>query len=378
MALRFQCSKCGKRLTLDGAPGDEVACPHCGQTTEIPADARPTAPGVAEPVAAAAPVAEVLPEEDAAEEDEEGEEEETATDTMMSWLALYLPSWGTSVVLHVAVIILTAFAAWQTYKPQESFKYDTAVVTEQKRKTQRRRKKAPAEDDQPSRGKMIPRPHSIVKHMQNPFPDVAANKLEVLSVIGVGGGGKELGGFEGLGTGSGRGSGGFFGAGGDEASKIVYVVDRSGSMTDSIDFVKFELKRSIGELLDDKEFHLIFYSSGPPVEMPTRRLVAATDRNKQMAFEFIDGIVAHGQTDPSVALERAFAVKPELIYLLTDGEFDKAIVGLVQRLNAGQKVTVHTIGFLYDIGEEVLKQISDQNNGSYKFVAEKDLATLVR
>jgi hypothetical protein len=169
---------------------------------------------------------------------------------------------------------------------------------------------------------------------------------------------------------------GFFGMPGTRAGSIVYVVDRSGSMTDSIDYVKFELKRSIGELGEEKEFHVIFYSSGPPVEMPMRRLVNATDRNKQMAFEFIDGVIPQGETDPSKALERAFEVKPELIYLLTDGEFDKATVGLVKRLNAAGKVKVHTIGFLYSMGEQVLKQIADQNGGQYKFVTEKDLAKL--
>jgi hypothetical protein len=299
------------------------------------------------------------------------------TETVLDWLALYLPSWGTSFVLHAAVLILAAFFAWQSYAVQPPFEYKSAVVAQTPRKTVKRpRPQNKMHDDETSRGKMVPRPSSLVRHMENPFPDVASNKMEVLEVIGVGGGGKEFGGFEGLGTGSGRGSG-FFGAGG-VAGKIVYVVDRSGSMTDSIDYVKFELKRSIGELGEEKEFHVIFYSSGPPVEMPTRRLVNATDRNKQLAFEFIDGIIPQGETDPSKALERAFEVKPELIYLLTDGEFDRAIVGLVKRQNAGGQVNVHTIGFLYRMGEQVLKQIAEENGGNYKFVSEKDLATLIQ
>ena len=377
MALRFRCSKCGKRLTVNESAGTEVVCPYCNQGTAVPADAEmiggPTA-------ALAVPAAQPAPEQKA-EKGKEGEEEEaeeqTSMDTVMDWLALYLPSWGTSVVLHAAVLILAAFFAWQSYAVQPPFEYKSAVVAQSQKKTVKRpRPENKMKDDETSRGKMVPRPSSLVRHMENPFPDVASNKMEVLEVIGVGGGGKEFGGFEGLGTGSGRGSG-FFGAGG-EARKIVYVVDRSGSMTDSIDYVKFELKRSIGELGEEKEFHVIFYSSGPPVEMPTRRLVNATDRNKQLAFEFVDGVIAQGETDPSKALERAFEVKPELIYLLTDGEFDKAIVGLVKRLNAGGQVTVHTIGFLYRMGEQVLKQIADENGGSYKFVSEKDLATLIQ
>ena len=377
MALRFRCSKCGKRLTVNESAGTEVVCPYCNQGTAVPADAEM----IGGPAAAlSAPAAQPAPEQKA-EKGKEGEEkeaeEQTSMDTVMDWLALYLPSWGTSVVLHAAVLILAAFFAWQSYAVQPPFEYKSAVVAQSPKKTVKRpRPQNKMHDDETSRGKMIPRPSSLVRHMENPFPDVASNKMEVLEVIGVGGGGKEFGGFEGLGTGSGRGSG-FFGAGG-EARKIVYVVDRSGSMTDSIDYVKFELKRSIGELGEEKEFHVIFYSSGPPVEMPTRRLVNATDRNKQLAFEFIDGVIPQGETDPSKALERAFDVKPELIYLLTDGEFDKAIVGLVKKQNAGGQVTVHTIGFLYRMGEQVLKQIAEENEGNYKFVSEKDLATLIR
>ena len=114
------------------------------------------------------------------------------------------------------------------------------------------------------------------------------------------------------------------------------------------------------------------------VDPPSENLVSATDRNKEMAFEFIDNIIAEGETDPSKALQRAFACRTELIYLLTDGEFDRAIVGQVKDLNRDGRVTVHTIGFLYRIGEVVLKQIADENSGNYKFVSERDLEALVR
>jgi len=372
MAFRFRCTHCGKRVTVNEDPGADVTCPHCNQALTVPDDAQPMedgAPAEPEPVAEADVAQAEAAAPDEGELDEE-EDEEGGMDTVMGWLALYLPSWGTSVVLHAAVIILAAFMVWQQQTVQPPFMYKSAVVADTKHKTKKRKQVKRQE----SRGKMKPNPTSIVRQFtQNPVPDVATNNMEVLKVIGVGGGGNVLGGWEGLGQGR-----GFFGAGGEEevAHKIVYVVDRSGSMTDSIDYVKFELKRSIGELGEETEFHVIFYSSGPPVEMPTRRLVPATERNKQLAFEFIDSIIAQGETDPSKALDRAFAVGPELVYLLTDGEFDKAIVDRVDRLNGGDEITVHTIGFLYRIGEKVLKQIAEQNNGNYKFVSEADLATL--
>jgi hypothetical protein len=378
MAFRFPCSKCGKRLTVNESPGTEVACPHCNQPTTVPADAQPTeVPGT---VAAVAPEPEAVVAATAGpaaaqegEEQQEEEEPQGGMDTVMGWMALYVPSWGTSVLLHVAVVILACYMAWAQESPPPVFEYKSAVVSEQKHKTEKRQKQD--QKLQQSRGKLRPNPTSIVRQFtQNPFPDVASNKLQQLEVIGVGGGGKEIGGFEGLG----QGGRGFFGVAGEDEPvvKIVYVVDRSGSMTDSIDFVKYELKRSVGELGEAKEFHVIFYSTGPPVEMPTRRLVNGTERNKQLAFEFIDGVIAAGETDPSKALERAFDCKPDLVYLLTDGEFDRAIIDLVKRLNVGGKVIVHTIGFLYKTGESVLKQIAEENHGNYKFVSEQDLATL--
>ncbi len=298
---------------------------------------------------------------------------EGAVDAVMGWLALYVPTWGTSVMLHVAIILLAAFMAWKSQAERPPFVYTSAVVPSNKPKVEQRQNRD--EKQQQSSGKLRPNPSSIVRQFtQNPFPDVAPNKLNVLQVIGPGGGGKDFGGLEGLDQRGGK----FIGVGPSEpARKIVYVVDRSGSMTDSMDFVKYELKRSLADLGEEHEFHIIFYSSGAPVEMPSRRLMSATDRNRQLAFEFIDGVIPQGETDPSKALERAFACQPDLIYLLTDGEFDKAIVDLIRRLNVGGKVRVYTIGFLYNPKGDVLRMIADQNGGQYKFISERDLAAII-
>ena len=64
------------------------------------------------------------------------------------------------------------------------------------------------------------------------------------------------------------------------------------------------------------------------------------------------------------------------MFLLTDGTFDRAIAGLVKRLNPGAKVPVHTIGSLYRTGEPILKKIAEENGGQYKCVSEADLTKL--
>jgi len=122
----------------------------------------------------------------------EESQERAALNAVLEWLALYLPSWGTSVVLHVAVIILAAFLVWQNRTVEPAFAYTSAVVPDTKPKTEKRRREA-----EESRGKLKPQPSSIVrKFTQNPFPDVAPNNQSQLQVIGVEGGGKAIGEFD--------------------------------------------------------------------------------------------------------------------------------------------------------------------------------------
>ncbi|MBN2584176.1 MAG: VWA domain-containing protein [Planctomycetes bacterium] len=356
MALRFRCEHCGKRLQVDQEPGVSVMCPYCRNTVVVPADAQQ------------------FSAEQAAQQEAEEPVEQTAGDSAIAFIATYLPSWGTSVVLHVA-LILVSLATWSAFKQPAKVEYETQAVTKEVKKFIQ-----PRRDLEKSRS--LRKSHSektssfVFKMTNNPIPDVSDNRLKAVEVIGVGGGGFETGGIAGFGTGRGvGGDAGFFGVGG-VASKIVFVVDRSGSMTDSIMYVKHELKRSIGVLKPNQQFFVIFYSSGPPKMMPVRQLLPATEANKQAAYEFIDNIVPIGQTDPKDSLTEAFKLGPELIYLLTDGEFDKEIVGHIEKLNRGKQVTVNTICFIYSNGEPILMEIANKNNGTYKYVGEDDLNSL--
>jgi len=293
---------------------------------------------------------------------------DTALNAVMEWISLYVPTWGTSLALHGAVILLAAFMMWPAQAVPPPPDYTVLVDHPPPVKTQKRHPMARPEEP---RGRWKPQEgHFAWKPSDNPVPGISDRKSgEFVAVIGTASD-RQLGGL----PPGGPGPAIFTPPEQTTVHTVVYVVDRSGSMTDSLEIVKAELKRSISELTEGDEFHVIFYSSGPPAEMPTRRLVDATERNKQLAFEFIDGVIAQGGTDPSAALERALAVKPELIYLLTDGEFDRQIVELVKRRNPDGRVMISTIGFLYRTGEQVLQDIAAQNRGQYKFISEQDLA----
>ncbi|MFO8012021.1 MAG: VWA domain-containing protein [Phycisphaerae bacterium] len=296
-----------------------------------------------------------------------------AWDRVVGWLALYLPTVGTSVMLHVALVLLAAVLIPFASEPPPEFDCpESGIVT-------------PPPEYETARRPRLPSPHRrdvlddstvySIKYATLEAPGFGENPLaDLSSVIGIGPSRK--GGAPDYMPDPGRPR--LFDPidGRPEETSVVYLVDRSGSMTDSIDYVKYELKVRIAELPESCVFHVIFFSSGPPVEMPTRRLVPATERNKRLALEFIDGVVARGETDPSGGFDRAFAAQPRTIHFLTDGEFDKAVIGQVDRLNAGREVTVHTIGFLYRPNEEAMRTIAERNGGEYTFISHADLDRL--
>ncbi len=206
-----------------------------------------------------------------------------------------------------------------------------------------------------------------------------------IAIIGIGSGsadtvvgnGEAAGGLGTLGLGAGGlGEGpSFFGLGKNEflARKIVYVVDRSGSMTEEVYFVKEEVKRSIERLHRSQQFHIIFFSGGPPIEAPPQKLVNAITQYKEQAFEFLKTVEAGGSTDPTLAMARAFQLKADLVYFLTDGEFDPQLVEKLRVWNRDKKTRIYTIAFVRRSGEELLRQIARENEGEYRFVSEDEL-----
>lgn len=198
-----------------------------------------------------------------------------------------------------------------------------------------------------------------------------------LSIIGIGTGGGDLSRI-GLRTGSGQSGPSFFGVGGKarQARRIVYVVDRSGSMLELLHGVKKELKRSIKALRRTQRFHVIFYNAGEPLENPPKKLISATSAGKADAFRFIDEEVqAAGSTDPLMAIKRAFAVKPDLIYFLSDGEIPMAsqLLNLLEQVNRDRSVRVFTIAYVDPHGAELLEKIAREHRGEYRYVSEHDL-----
>ena len=114
-------------------------------------------------------------------------------------------------------------------------------------------------------------------------------------------------------------AGSFYGVAPGKARRVIYVVDHSSSMSGSFSGVQLELKRTISSLTKKKFFDVIFFTQNDYQEMPARAVLRASKPHKNAAYNFIDSITPGGGTDPKAALNRAFRLRPDLIYLLTDG-----------------------------------------------------------
>ncbi|GEM_PF-1468664 len=207
-------------------------------------------------------------------------------------------------------------------------------------------------------------------------------------VAGRGGGGLPIIGLGGGGFGGGRGDLGamgltlgggggpqFFGVGGSakEVEKIVYVVDRSGSMSDTFRYVRKELVRSVSALRRAQRFHVIFFNSGVPLENPPKRLVSAVEANREEFFAFLETVSPGGSTNPEQAMYLALSLSPDLVYFLSDGAFDVAFVNKLAEWNRDRGVKICTIAYLDREGSAILERIARENDGEFRYVSENEL-----
>jgi hypothetical protein len=213
-----------------------------------------------------------------------------------------------------------------------------------------------------------------------------------------------------LGTGAGAGEAGTGGFGGGlggrggglgqagmwdlrvQANKIVYVVDYSGSIIVAVDDLKRELKRSVGALRPSQSFDVIlFYSEGTggqsrfKSESFAPSLQAVTREVRTQFFEWLDRRSPRGETEPLQSMKRALSLRPEAIFLFSDGYFDDSVVPEVTRANRGVEAKI--ICFVFDElllgdtsgvpketdGARRMRKIAEQNRGQVKIVTGKDL-----
>jgi hypothetical protein len=202
----------------------------------------------------------------------------------------------------------------------------------------------------------------------------------------------------------GRGNGGggngvtsMFGLSG-EGGKFVYVFDHSESMNSVFSLysnqqllstitplhsAKAELKRSLGSLGRGNHFQIVLYND--EVELfgshyyEDKELYPATAELKQEASEYVDAKKGEGFTNHILALETALQLKPDVIFLLTDGEAkDDLLPNQVRKLERycrHNKILINVVHFCNAPRENcTLVRLAERTGGQHVFISLESLA----
>lgn len=178
-------------------------------------------------------------------------------------------------------------------------------------------------------------------------------------------------------SGTGQGQTSMFGIR-DSGQRFVYVIDSSGSMYgDPMRVARAELIASLRGLNRTQEFGIIFYNKKPHLmrlrEPSGQGLYRASDYNQQAALDFIGREQPQAGTDHMLALRMALAMKPDVIFFLTDAKqpvLKTADLHEIDSLNSSG-TRIHCIEFGLgadlELDSNFLRRLARRNSGGYSY-----------
>lgn len=160
------------------------------------------------------------------------------------------------------------------------------------------------------------------------------------------------------------------------ASSFVFVIDNSNSMTKGrFETALNELAKTVMALTPQQSFYIIFYSDtayGLFHPQTARNLIPATPRNKQLTIQWLTTVELCLQTNVTTAMQMAYALNPDVIFLLGDGAFGdfKQLQQLMaSRSEEARKIKIHALGMqLNPQGVTNFKGLSEPTGGTYRDV----------
>jgi len=194
-----------------------------------------------------------------------------------------------------------------------------------------------------------------------------------LDVAGAAGGWSSLGGsgrgFTPGGIGVGKSQTAFFGNRAKKgAESIVFIIDASttmGQIGKRFERALTELRSSIEKLTAGHRFNIIFFSD--QALKWQEHMTVASPENKRSALEFVESMreFKGSGTLPVPPMKQAMEDNPEVIFLLTDGDFLSDDSAELLAMCKEKKIRVYPIGFGDKVNEPLLQKLADQSGGLY-------------
>ena len=283
---------------------------------------------------------------------------------------------GVSIGLHVVVLILLSFLVFESTKLQDGGAVIASVIGADE---------LIEADELPEEVKIEESEDSQTADAADPA-GALSNDLGAATDLSAFAGANVGGGLEGLSEALGKGvdqmagegqktSASFFGSK-TLASRFVFVIDNSLSMTRGrFETALNELAKTVMALKPQQSFYIVFYSDTAYGQFHPQThddLIPATKRNKQLTLQWLLTVELCLKTDFADALKMAFALSPDVIFVLGDGGFTdvrNVQAAMAGRSEQSRQVKIHTLGMeLNGRGVKNFKELSDPTGGTYRDV----------
>ncbi|HEX8912953.1 MAG TPA: hypothetical protein VF796_11375 [Humisphaera sp.] len=165
-----------------------------------------------------------------------------------------------------------------------------------------------------------------------------------------------------------------------DARRVVFVCDATGNEIRRLPIIRAQLKSTLDALPAGVEsYKVLFYTNNGRVVTEAgpgkAGLIPNSAANRAATIEWLERVTPDGTTDPIPALKAAFALKPDLVQFVTDGEYGclfshkELREAAVNPARVG-KVRVDTV--LVDSPDvaavELLREIAQKTGGRYRAV----------
>jgi hypothetical protein len=167
-----------------------------------------------------------------------------------------------------------------------------------------------------------------------------------------------------------------FGSASAVGRSFVFVIDRSQSMggegLGAISAAAKELNVQLEQLTAEQRFQVVAYNQSVAM-IEGRELLPADHQNKDKLIRFVADTAAYGQTEHMRGLLAALKLKPEVIFLLTDGGeplLDNSQLRAIREQAAG-RTSIHCLQFGRGPapgGGSFLERLAAENGGSYVYI----------
>lgn len=148
--------------------------------------------------------------------------------------------------------------------------------------------------------------------------------------------------------------------------RFIFVLDNSTSMLDGNrrGMAHSELIRAIRNLKWPQQYYVIAFDS-ETLPLPFGPYVTSGADQTRKISQWLSRLTPQDGTLPGNALRQAIGLKPDAVFLLTDGQFDSPTPAKIKEWNTGH-VPIHVIDLGPGKPVEILEQIARDSSGVYR------------